>query len=409
MWDQLSLFVQPDRPYTVSEVTSRISALIQQEPVLQDLWIEGEVSNFSRASSGHIYLTIKDTGAQLSGVIWRSQARDMTYLPRSGDQVVVHGRVSVYAQSGRYQIYIDRMRPAGRGSLYEEFERLKAQLEAEGLFSVELKKPLPQFPSVIGVVTSPNAAAFRDVLHVLERRYPLARVILSPTLVQGEAAPANIVRAIAALNARDDIDVILLVRGGGSLEDLWAFNDEVVTRSVANSRLPIIAGIGHETDFSLADFAADQRAPTPSAAAEIATPDFTELYAQIQVLVDRLQRDVYQRFSIYRERVGARVGALHRLSPLVRIGNYRQRIDELTNRLDTQVVYGVKYERQRLASVVGRMHALDPEAVLSRGYTIIRKHNSDQLVVSSAKVQPDQVLDIIFHDGEVVVTVTSST
>jgi exodeoxyribonuclease VII large subunit len=277
MWDQLSLFVQPDRPYTVSEITSRIRSLLEQEPLLQSLWIEGEISNFSRASSGHIYLTLKDAGAQLNAVIWRSQVMEMSYLPHSGDQVIAHGRIGVYEQSGRYQLYIDRIRQAGRGSIYEEFERLKARLEAEGLFSEALKKPLPPYPKWIGVVTSPNAAALRDVLHVLERRYPLVKVMLSPTLVQGEAAPRNIIQAIDALNTRDEIDVILLVRGGGSLEDLWAFNDEAVARAVAASRLPIISGIGHETDFSLADFAADRRAPTPTAAAVIATPDIIEL------------------------------------------------------------------------------------------------------------------------------------
>ena len=221
MWDQMALFSQSDHPYTVSEITGRIRALLEQEPLLQDVWIEGEVSNFSRASSGHIYFTLKDAGAQISGVVWRSQAQALSYVPRSGDQVIVHGRVSLYEQGGRYQIYVDAIRPAGRGSLFQEFERLKAQLEAEGLFAPERKRPLPAYPQRIGVVTSPTAAAFRDVINVLTRRYPLAEILLSPTLVQGETAPPQIVAALAALNARDDVrdrpDVILIVRGGGSL------------------------------------------------------------------------------------------------------------------------------------------------------------------------------------------------
>lgn len=407
MWDQLSLFVQPDRPYTVSEITGRIRALLEQEPILQDLWIEGEISNFSRASSGHIYLTIKDAGAQINGVIWRSQAREMSYIPSSGDQVVIHGRIGVYEQSGRYQLYIDTLRPAGRGSLYEEFERLKARLEAEGLFSETLKKPLPQYPKWIGVVTSPNAAALRDVLHVLERRYPLASVLLSPTLVQGEAAPKNIVQAINALNAREEIDVILLVRGGGSLEDLWAFNDEVVARAVANSRLPIISGIGHETDFSLADFAADKRAPTPSAAAEIATPDLSELRAKLNQLTGRLERGMDQRLFSRQERVNHITGTLRRLSPKIRISNLRQRIDDLTGRLDALTTYNLKYEKQRVNGMLARLLALDPEAVLARGYAIIRQHNSVQLVTSATMAKIDQKLDIQFHDGQVVVKVES--
>ncbi len=405
MWDQLSLFVQPDRPYTVSEVTSRIRALLEQEPVFQDLWVKGEISNFSRASSGHVYLTLKDAGAQINGVIWRSQVREMSYNPRTGDQVEVHGRISVYEQSGRYQLYIDVMRPAGRGSLYEEFERLKARLEAEGLFAQSLKKPIPQYPKWIGVVTSPNAAALHDVLHVLERRYPLARVLLSPTLVQGEMAPRNIVQAINALNARDEIDVILLVRGGGSLEDLWAFNDEAVARAVADSRLPIISGIGHETDFSLADFAADIRAPTPSAAAEIATPDIIELRAKLNQLESRLGRGVGQCRLNRQESLSNLAVMLRRLSPKVRISNLRQRIDDLSGRLDALTIYNLKFERQRVDGFLARLSALDPEAVLARGYAIVRQHNSAELVTSTVLAKPDQQLDIQFHDGQIIVKV----
>jgi len=220
MWNQMDMFSTSVRSYTVSEITARIRSLLEGEPVLQDLWIEGEISNFSRASSGHIYLTLKDEGAQLGAVIWRSQAQMLSYLPKSGDQVLAHGRVSLYEQGGRYQLYIDVLQPAGLGSLYQEFERLKARLEAEGLFDPTRKRPLPPHPQRIGVLTSPTAAAFRDVLNVLRRRYPLAEVLLSPSTVQGDAAPPQIVAALEALNAREDVDVILVVRGGGSLEDL---------------------------------------------------------------------------------------------------------------------------------------------------------------------------------------------
>lgn len=407
MWDQLSLFVQPDRPYTVSEITSRIRALLEQEPVLQDLWIEGEISNYSRASSGHIYLTIKDSGAQLNGVIWRSHAREMSYLPQTGDQVVIHGRIGVYEASGRYQIYIDRMRPAGRGSLYEEFERLKIRLEAEGLFSEAIKKALPLYPKWIGVVTSPDAAALRDVIHVLERRYPLARVILSPTLVQGEAAPNNIVRAIQALNDREEIDVILLVRGGGSIEDLWAFNDEIVARAVSNSRIPIISGIGHETDFSLADFAADKRAPTPSAAAEIATPDINELKTSLAQLKSHLTRNANYAITSRADWKERLTDALRRLSPHIRIQNLRQRIDDLSERLDTHMAHHLRYQRQHVNGLLGQLVTLDPEAVLGRGYAIIRQHGQTELITSAQMILPNQKLDVQFHDGIVEVKVES--
>jgi exodeoxyribonuclease VII large subunit len=407
MWDQLSLFVQPDRPYTVSEITSRIRSLLEQEPLLQSLWIEGEISNFSRASSGHIYLTLKDAGAQLNAVIWRSQVMEMSYLPHSGDQVIAHGRIGVYEQSGRYQLYIDRIRQAGRGSIYEEFERLKARLEAEGLFSEALKKPLPPYPKWIGVVTSPNAAALRDVLHVLERRYPLVKVMLSPTLVQGEAAPRNIIQAIDALNTRDEIDVILLVRGGGSLEDLWAFNDEAVARAVAASRLPIISGIGHETDFSLADFAADRRAPTPTAAAVIATPDIIELQTGLRQMTGDLLSSMDQALGSWQDRLTYVSDGLRRLSPQIRISNFRQRIDDLTGRLDASMAHTLKYERQHVGSLLARLLALDPEAVLARGYAIVRQHKSTELVTSVHMTQRDQLLDVQFHDGQVVVKVES--
>ena len=403
MWDQLDLFIQPDRPYTVSEVTSRIRALLEQEPFLQDLWITGEISNLSRASSGHIYLTIKDAGAQLSGVIWRSQARNIT--AQSGDQVEIHGRIGLYEQSGRYQIYIDMLQKAGRGSLYEEFERLKARLGEEGLFADALKKPIPQFPKCIGVVTSLTAAALRDVLYVLERRYPLVKVILSPTLVQGTSAPENIVRALNGLNARSDIDVILLVRGGGSLEDLWAFNDEAVTRAVAMSRLPVISGIGHETDFTLSDFAADTRAPTPSVAAEIATPDISDLLAFLYQMGGRLARAMDQIISDRQEWVGRNLDGLRRLSPKVRISSSRQRIDDLVGRIDATMAYNLKFEKQRIDSMLARLQALDPESVLARGYAIVRQHSNNELVTSVSMTQVDQKLDVQFHDGETLVKV----
>ena len=400
MWDQLGLFTQADKPYTVSAVTARIRALLEQEPLLQNLWVEGEVSNFSRASSGHIYFTLKDAGAQLSGVVWRSQARALAYLPRSGDQVVVHGRIGLYEQGGRYQIYVDAIRPAGRGSLFQEFERLKAQLEAEGLFAPERKRPLPPFPQRIGVVTSPTAAALRDVLNVLRRRYPLAEVLLSPTPVQGDAAPPRIVAALAALNARDDVDVILVVRGGGSIEDLWAFNDERVARAVAASRIPVISGVGHETDFTLADFAADRRAPTPSAAAEVATPDRAELSALVQQQRERLDRTFETRLRGLRERTTQLTRALQYLSPVARLAGARQRVDDLAQRSEAALAHRVAAQRQYLAGLSARLETLNPEAVLARGYAIVLERESGKVVTSANAITPGLALTLRLQDGE---------
>jgi exodeoxyribonuclease VII large subunit len=400
MWDQLGLFSQPERPYTVSEITGRIRALLEQEPILQNVWIEGEVSNFSRASSGHIYFTLKDAGAQMNGVVWRTQAQTLAYIPRSGDQVVIHGRIGLYEQGGRYQIYVDAIRPAGRGSLYQEFERLKAQLEAEGLFAPEHKRPLPAYPQHIGVVTSPTAAAFRDVINVLTRRYPLAEALLSPTLVQGETAPPQIVAALAALNARGDVDVILIVRGGGSLEDLWAFNDERVARAVAASRIPVISGVGHETDFTLTDFAADHRAPTPSAAAEMATPDRSELQALVQQRQAHLTRTFDTRLHGFHDRVTRLNRALQYLSPAARLASARQRVDDLLARADAGVAHRLVVQRQRAQGLAAHLTALNPDAVLARGYAIVQERETGNVITSAKTITPGLALTLRLQDGE---------
>ncbi len=400
MWQQQGLFSEQERRmYTVSQVTARIRALLENEPVFRDLWVTGEVSNFSQASSGHVYLTLKDAGSQLGCVIWRSQARALTYLPRSGDGVVVHGRIGVYEQGGRYQLYIDTIQPAGKGTLFQELERLKARLKAEGLFEEARKRPLPLYPQRIGVVTSPTAAAFSDVLNVLRRRYPLAEVLLSPTTVQGEAAPPGIVAALAALNARDDVDVILVVRGGGSLEDLWAFNDEAVARAVAASRLPVVSGVGHETDFTLTDFAADRRAPTPSAAAEVVSPDIEELRVWVSQQRVRLSRAWTAKLDAARARVTEMKRTLQYLSPAVRLANNRQRVDDLTARVDAALAHRLEVSQQRLAGLQARLEALNPHAVLERGYAIVRERELDRVVVSIAQVRPGTRLAVQVQDG----------
>mgnify|MGYP001027722921 CR=1 FL=1 len=399
MWDQIGLFSQPEAPLTVSEVTSRIRGLIEQEPAFQDLWIEGEVSNLSRASSGHVYLTLKDAGAQIGAVIWRSQVRSLAHMPRSGDKIQAHGRISVYEQGGRYQFYVDQVQPAGRGSLFQEYERLKARLQAEGLFDEARKRALPSFPTTIGVVTSPTSAAFRDVLNVLSRRYPLARVLLSPTVVQGEAAPPGIVRAIARLNGRDDVDVILLVRGGGSLEDLWAFNDEAVARAVAASRLPLVSGVGHETDFSLADFASDRRAPTPSAAAELVTPELSELRTGLWQMQTRMTRAVSHQISRCRESLATSQRALQHLSPLVRVESGRQRIDDLSLRMEGAMVHRMQMAYQRVEGLRAQLTSLNPDAVLTRGYAIVRQRETGVILTSVRQATAGLPLELQFSDG----------
>ena len=272
---QIPLFQIPT--WSVTELTRYLRDLLESDENLQDLWVEGEVSNLSQPSSGHLYFTIKDSSSALRCVMWRNAVTRQAFLPRDGDAIEVHGNISLYEASGYYQLYADLIRPAGEGALYQEFLRLKAQLESEGLFDPLRKKPIPAWPRIIGIVTSPTGAALRDMLRTIKRRYPPVEIILAPTAVQGEEAPAGILTAIDSLNRVVKPDVILLARGGGSIEDLRAFNDESIARAIVDSQAPVITGVGHETDFTIADFAADLRAATPTAAAELATPDQADL------------------------------------------------------------------------------------------------------------------------------------
>ncbi len=402
MFEQLDLFAGATRsePYTVSQITGHIRRLFEDDRALRDVWVEGEVSNFSRASSGHCYFTLKDADAQIAGVMWRSTARTQEYLPVSGDLVLAHGSVGVYEAGGRYQLYVDRFRPAGVGNLYRQFERLKARLEAEGLFDEARKRPLPPFPHSIGVVTSPAAAALRDVVNVLGRRYPLAELLLAPCQVQGEAAPPQIVAALAALNRQAAVDVILVVRGGGSLEDLWAFNDERVARAVAGSRLPVVCGVGHETDFSLADFAADVRAPTPSAAAELVAPDRADLRAQVAGLSAGLATALQGSVARRRWQLAEQVRALKHLSPTVQLAQARQRVDDLLARAQAAARHDLALRQERLAGLEGRLVGVSPLGTLERGYAVLRRRETRTVVCSVHQIAPGERLAVQVADGE---------
>ena len=398
---QLSFFASThSEPYTVSQLTAHIRRLIDSDSALNDLWLEGEVSNFSRASSGHCYFTLKDAGSQIRCVMWRSDVGRQSYLPEDGDQVLSHGRVGVYEVRGVYQLYVDQIRPIGTGDLYRQFERLKARLEDEGLFAPERKRPLRRFPRYIGVVTSPTAAALRDIINVLSRRFPLTRVLLSPTLVQGDAAPPQIVEAINALNGRPEVDVIIVSRGGGSLEELWAFNDERVARAVAASRRPVICGVGHETDFSLADFAADRRAPTPSAAAELAVPDQAEVRERLEDWATALTGAAVDAIHERRWRLNDRVRVLKHLSPAVQLVQTRQRVDDLMTRAERAVSHDVSVRRERLDGLLGRLTGLSPKGTLQRGYAIVRRSDTDAVVRSVGQVRSGDGLHIRVADGE---------
>ncbi|MEW5958092.1 MAG: exodeoxyribonuclease VII large subunit [Chloroflexota bacterium] len=394
---QPTLFDFQPQVFTVGAVTAYIRQKFEADLTLQDLWLEGEISNWKQAASGHIYFTLKDAAASMRCVIWRSQAGRLIYKPRrDGEAVLAHGRISVYEAGGNYQFYVDDLEPVGQGALYAEFERIKARLSAEGLFEAGRKQPLPPFPCRIGVVTSPDGAALRDILNVLRRRYPLAQVILSPTQVQGETAPPQIVAALQALT-RQPVEVIIVARGGGSLEDLWAFNDERVARAIAACPIPIVSGVGHEVDFTIADFVADVRAPTPSAAAELVAPDRLELRRLLREQQLALLGAAQQLVAAARSRVQARQWALGRVSPQAQFNNYRQQVDALTGRAARSLQHRLSLQRVRVNNLAAQLGALDPRSTLRRGYAIVQKGLT--VVTQIGQVSPGEKLTVQVSDG----------
>lgn len=394
---------QSDDPLSVSEVNALVKALIEESPELANVRVAGEISNLSRPASGHIYFTLKDAGAQLRCVMWRSSVARMRTAPRDGEAVVARGKVSVYERDGQYQLVVEAMAPRGVGDLYAEFERLKLKLQAEGLFDASRKRLLPPFPKKLGVVTSPTAAAFQDILNVLRRRYPLVEVILSPTLVQGDTAPPQIVRAIQALNALPDCDVILVARGGGSIEELWAFNDERVARAIAASWVPVVTGVGHEVDFTLADFAADVRAPTPSAAAELITPDMNELRMTVDACGQFIDQAVLRRVADARVRLTALRRTLRTLNPITQTQRARTQVTDLQRRLAQAMLTQIELQRARLGGLAQHLQVLGPAATLARGYAIVQREIDGRIVRSVQDVTVGDRLRVRVSDGEFLV------
>jgi exodeoxyribonuclease VII large subunit len=387
------------KTWTVSELSGYVQRLLEDDPPLQDLWLTGEVSNFNRSANGHVYFTLKDAGANLSCVMWQNVARRLDWQPALGDAALAHGYVSIYSQRAAVQLYVDQLLRAGRGDLHARFEELREKLKAEGLFDRE-PKPLPTFPRVLGIVTSPQAAALRDVIQILQRRYPLVQVLLAPTQVQGEQAPPQIVAALQALDVRDDVEVILLVRGGGSLEELWAFNDERVARAVAACRHPVVCGVGHETDFTISDFVADLRAPTPSAAAELATPDQAEVRQRLKGWQDQIQRSLKQHTAEAGQALARQERNLARVSPQARIDAGRQQADELVARAGRSLSHTLALWQAGLSGLEARLEALSPLATLERGYAVVQRGDSGMVVASVDQVTPGDVLTIRVRDGE---------
>lgn len=402
---QLPLFTQPI--WSVTELTRYLRDILESDELLQDVWVQGEISNFSRPQSGHLYFTLKDSGCALRCVMWRNAALRLPFSPRDGQAIEAHGSLNIYEAGGQYQLYIDAIRPAGEGVLYQQFLRLKARLEAEGLFLAERKRPIPRWPRRIGIVTSPTGAALRDMLNILRRRYPIAEVILAPTAVQGDDAPAGIAAAIQALNRYAQVDLILVARGGGSIEDLWAFNDERVAYAIAASNAPVISGVGHETDFTIADFVSDLRAPTPTAAAELASPDLQETGQAVSDLTRRLQQQTLSRLLDLRHTLEQRSIHLRARSPMSQVRSHRQRVDELVRTAGRLQMHMLQLQHTHVTGLHKSLQALNPLAVLQRGYAIVTDKEG-RLVKSVRQAVPGDQMTVRVQDGAFGVQVHSA-
>jgi exodeoxyribonuclease VII large subunit len=396
--EQYTLF-QPTNILTVSQLTGYLRQVVESNEILQDLWVSGEISNYSRPASGHLYFTLKDSDCAVRCVMWRNSAARLNFAARDGMAVEAHGGMGVYEVAGQVQLYVDTMRPAGEGALYQEFLRLKALLEAEGLFDPERKRSIPLLPRKIGIVTSPTGAALQDMLNTIKRRYPVALVVLSPTTVQGLDAPPGIVAALERLNLEEHPDVILIGRGGGSIEDLWAFNDEGVARAVAASEAPIISGVGHETDFTLTDFAADLRAPTPTAAAEMATPDKLDLLGSISEMTSKHITLIQAMITDLRWEHNQLQNVLEHLSPAHTIDNFRQRLDEISSRQERAIHTRLDRKVLQLANLQQSLRSLNPKAVLNRGYAIVTAIKDGKIIKNVQQVTPDEQIHIQVSQG----------
>jgi exodeoxyribonuclease VII large subunit len=401
LWDWSHKMAIEKNVVTITELTRQIKFSLESS--FPRVWVEGEISNFKQHTSGHLYFTLKDEGAQLSALMWRSRVPNLTFQPEDGMKVVARGSITVYPPRGNYQLDVDQIQPIGLGELQLAFERLKQKLEKEGLFESEHKKPIPEFPECIGLVTSETGAALQDIRSVLSRRHPSVEVVLAPVRVQGGGAAEEIAEAIQYLNQVEGIDVLIVGRGGGSLEDLWAFNEEIVARAIYASKIPVISAVGHEIDFSIADFVADLRAPTPSAAAELAVRDRSELLEDIGNMCYTMRGALDNQASGLRERITSLVTSYSFNRPKDLIRECSQRVDDLERSFGIAFAHIAQSVHQRYNALQRELQALNPDGVLKRGYAIVRKEG--RIVSSAAMLGYDDEADLQFHDGSVGVKV----
>jgi exodeoxyribonuclease VII large subunit len=396
------LFIDTASIFSVTQVSRYLKELLDTDEILQDVWVRGEISGCKTYPSGHCYFTLKDAEAQLPCVFFknarmRSSAREL----RDGMAIAANGRISLYERDGKMQLYVEHVELIGEGALFLRLEQLKTRLAAEGLFDDSRKRPLPACPWVIGIVTSPEGAALRDMLRVLRTRFPLARVIISPTVVQGAEAPTAIAGALDALNAQGEAEVVILARGGGSIEDLWAFNEEVVARAIARSHIPVISGVGHETDFTLSDLVADYRASTPTAAAAAAVPDIAEWRAELLAFQEDLAGSLEAYLSDQHEQLGRARRDLLRLDPQYQLERLQQRLDDTSELLQARIQHILSLRTERLRGVALRLHSLSPLLTIARGYAVVRRDGDQAVVTSTRQVNSGDELTIQVTDGRI--------
>ena len=395
-----------EKVFTVSQITRKIRASLEYN--FSSVSILGEISNVRKPGSGHIYLTLKDKGSQLQAVVFRNIANKIKFELKDGMEVITFGSVTVYEPRGQYQLIINKIEPKGIGALQLAFQQLKEKLEKEGLFDQTHKKPIPFIPQKIGVVTSPTGAAVKDILNIIDRRFANVEILLHPVKVQGEGAAQEIAEAITELNALTDIDVIIAGRGGGSLEDLWAFNEEVVARSIYNSRIPVISAVGHEIDITIADLVADKRALTPSEAGELVVPRKDLLLDMLEKLNTRLLQSLTGKLRLSKERLVRVANSYAMRQPFDRLRRWQQRLDEFAQRLNINITHALNTEREKLSGIAGKLESLSPLNVLKRGYTITTRLEDNKSLREVKGLNKGDKIKTNFSKGNVISTILST-
>lgn len=384
---------------SVSQLNRYVKSIIEQDRNLQTVFVQGEISNFTNHyKTGHFYMTIKDEFSSIKAVMFKTANMRLKFMPENAMSVIIKGRVSVFERDGQYQLYIDDMQPDGIGALSYAFEQLKERLAKEGLFDLEKKKPIPAYPQRVGVVTSPTGAAIRDIINVISRRFPMTELVLCPVAVQGDYAAPQIKAAIEEFNRQKAADVLIVGRGGGSIEELWAFNEEIVARAVAASEIPVISAVGHETDFTICDFAADLRAPTPSAAAELAVPDMFQQKEMLGNVKRRIDSAVFDKIGVERAKLEIRKSVLQRMSPQNYIDNLRVRCDRASMSMENSVKQSVAVKSKEFSALCAKLDAMSPLKILARGYSVATKDG--RIITDVSAVEKGDMINVRVSNGE---------